>query len=314
MHGYLNTVLRRTGKTLLVEGVTDHSVMTRLKRSRAAKLGSEPDGHIDIVELVQDPSTSGLGKKEVIKTVLREIQQLPPFLQARVIAKLGVLMDREWDDIEVELQLLTPWSAPTQVKPYFVTLGHSVENYFFRLDGIESYLRQQFFLELEQPFFNNLKTRFNQIIAFAATYSLAMRREHWITRGSGLISLEHVEWVGGRYIARGDLSAALMARNLQVPEDFLENININIGTYLEQYHTPEPGRWLCHGHLGEEAIWACVANLVAEHLPTNRIAKDIERGHKDLRFNHALDFMTRETLEDCIPLEHAILWLTAEAA
>lgn len=313
MNGYLNTVLRRTGKTLLVEGVTDQSVMTRLIRTRAAQLGSEPGGHIDVAEIIQDRITGGFGKKDIIKEVLNVINGLPDDLQARLIAKLGVLMDREWDDLQIELQLINPWTAPIQTEPYFITVGHSVENYFFQLNGIEAYLRQQFFASLKQSFFNDLNVRFHQIIAFAATYSLVMRQEAFITRGTGLICLEYIVWQAGRYIANNDLIAALAARNLQVPEDFIQKINLNVDIYLGQNNTIEPGRWLCHGHIGEEAIWACIAHLVNEHLPLNRIAKDIERGHKEIRFNHAVDFLSRQNLEESAPLEHALLWLTADA-
>lgn len=312
MNGYLNTVLRRTGKTLLVEGVTDQSVMTRLIQTRAAKIGSEPGGHVDIAEMIQDGITVGIGKKDVIKAVLGEINKLPKNLRERVVTKLGVLLDREWDDIQLDLQLIKPWTAPIQVEPYFVTVGHSVENYFFRLNGIEAYLRQQFFASLRQPFYNDLHSRFHHIIAFAATYSLVMRQEEFITRGSGLIGLEHILWNEGRYIAGNELVTALAARNLQIPNGFLEKINSNIDIYLAQHQTTEPGRWLCHGHLGEEAIWACIANLVNEHLPLNRISKDIERGHKEIRFNHAVDFLSRQNLEESHPLENALLWLTAD--
>lgn len=77
LNGYLKAVLRRTDKTLLVEGVTDQSVMTRLKRERSAELGFEPIGSIDVSALVQDVKTQGIGKKEVIRLVIAEIDSLP---------------------------------------------------------------------------------------------------------------------------------------------------------------------------------------------------------------------------------------------
>jgi hypothetical protein len=75
--------------------------------------------------------------------------------------------------------------------------------------------------------------------------------------------------------------------------------------------TTEPGRWLCHGHLGEDAIWACIGNLASECGVGDETAREVERGYKEMRFNHAVDYLARETLSDSGPLDLAIDWLTA---
>lgn len=308
--GYLNAVLRRSGRTLLVEGITDQSVMTRLKREIGATVGQEPTGFIDVAELISDETVKGLGKKEVIRKVLAEIDGLPIKFSDSLKNKLGVLYDREWDGLNVELQLAETWVAPSQESPYFVTTGHSVENYFFKLDGIESYLRHHFYAALDQSFFNALRERFHSIMAFAVTYSLAVRRIGAITRSGGLISCRHVRWVDNRYLFEAGFFQELAARGVAIPDEYdalsNQNIDINIAMHVEV----EPGRWLCHGHLGEEAIWACIASMGGEFGLTAELQRNVERGYKDVRLNHAIDHLSRRPLAECAPLDEVIGWLT----
>lgn len=310
LNGYLNAVLRRTGKSLLVEGVTDQLVMTRLKRERSAQLGFEPLGTIDVAALIQDPKIEGLGKKDVVKLAASEIDLLPTHIAEKIKPKLGVLLDREWDGLNVDMQLIAPWLAPDQKPPYFVTLGHSVENYFFKIEWIENYLRQNFCLHLDQEFFNALRQRFPLIIALAATYSLAIRRVSATNRSSGLVGNQHVYWVGGRYIMLEALTIDLSARGAILPDDFLELVNSNIDIYLATHADDEPGRWLCHGHLGEEAIWACISNLAIEFGVGGEQGKIVERGYKENRMNHAIDHLSRIPLGESVPLGAAVDWLT----
>ncbi|ELX09959.1 hypothetical protein Jab_2c20430 [Janthinobacterium sp. HH01] len=309
LNGYLNAVLRRTGKTLLVEGVTDQSVMTRLKRDRSAQLGFEPVGSIDVSALIQDVKTQGVGKKEIIRLAISEIDSLPAHIAQKIKPKLGVLYDREWDGLSVEMQLVAPWAPPEQDAPYFVTTGHSVENYFFKIDVIEAYLRQHFYSHLDQNFFNTLRYRFNYIIALAATYSLGVRHVSAITRSSGLIGNQHVCWDGNRYIVREAMCAELISRGAVLPDDFLRLINSNIDVYLTTHITAEPGRWICHGHLGEEAIWACISNLTAEFGMNAELIRGVERGYKEVRLNHAIDHLSRAPGNESAPLDSAIDWL-----
>lgn len=311
LNGYLNAVLRRTGKTLLVEGVTDQSVMIRLKREKASCLGHEPGGYVDISDLIDDPLTRTLGKKNVIQVVLAEIEELPDGFPERLSAKLGVLFDREWDGLNIQMQLSEPWAAPEQESPYFVTHGHSVENYFFKIDIIESYLRQHFYAGLDQNFFNALRQRFDFIIALGVAYSLAVRQAGAITRSSGLICSQHVSWENGRYVVENSLVADLNARGAALPDGYLELINQNIDLHIATHPGAEPGRWLCHGHLGQEAMWACIANLAVEFGLGAEPVRHVERGHREAKLNHAIDHLSRQAAQERAPLNDAIEWLTA---
>jgi hypothetical protein len=309
--GYLRAVLLRTPRTILVEGVTDQTLLVRLKRVRSAEAGTELHGQVDVAGLLSDPRLEGLGMRETIRVVRQEVASSGPVKAAMIDRKFGTLIDREWDGVQVDMQLQLPWSAPVQGGSHFTTVGHSVENYFFRLEAISAYLRQIFSDHLDQNFFNDLDARFHTILGFAAIYSLAIRHIQAISRSGTVITRDHLVWENGRYLVTNDLEIALNARGLQLPVEFSGFINFNIDTYLAQHHGQEPARWLCHGHLGEDAIWACIANLARVHNVNNEISNVIERGFKDVRFKLAVDYLARESIELSGPLGSAVEWLTA---
>jgi len=307
--GYLNAVLRRSEKTMLVEGVTDKSVLMRLKNERCSTVGTDLPGVIDVAGLLTDDVLKGLGMKAVVKVVQDRLAQSPRMLAAAG-DKFGTLTDREWDGLTVDMELESPWFAPDQGSPNFVTIGHSVENYFFRLAPIDAFLRQFFSDHLSQNFFNDLAERFRAIIGFAVVYSLAIRHIGAIGRADRLISHEMIEWHKGSYLSTARLNIALSNRGVVAAQNPYLLINYGVWKYAERYTAPEPWHWLCHGHLGEQAIWACVASLASEQGISPDVATQIERGLIDVRFRHCVDYLCRDADQTNTPLDSAIDWLT----
>lgn len=306
--GYLNAVMRRTDKTILVEGVTDRSVLLRLKSHQSAVASKDLPGLIDIAELISDDEIAGFGKKEVIQTILSKLASLSR-ASAAVTNKFGTLTDREWDGLSLDLDFTSPWFEPTQQSPNFTTIGHSVENYFFRLELIETFLRQFFSDHLTQRFFNLLHQRFNAVIGFAVIYSLVLKSINAVRRADRLISRDMVEWHGDCYLANPSLNAGLHRRGVRANQNVFLRINSVVNEYFERYTSTEPGRWLCHGHLGDQAIWSCIAHLARETGVANDVAEQIERGLRDVRLRHCADYLCRNDERSHVPLDLAINWL-----
>lgn len=308
--GYLNAVLRRSARTLLVEGVSDQSVFLRLKRGLAAETGTEPTGDIDTPDLLTDPVLEGLGNKDKISAVLQAAQG-GGTLRLALEQKLGTLRDREWEGLNVSLQLTPPWIPPAQNSPHFTTRGHSVENYFFYHDGIEAFLTQFFSDHLRQDFFNALRDRYLSIVALAAIYSLAVRSASGLKRSDRLLERAHLIWQNDRYHVLAGLTAALAGRGVQVAADFHVTVNQNIDVFHAQNADVEPGRWLCHGHLGEQVIWAAVAKLAESHGVPQDVAESVERGFRDVKFRHAVDYFCRTRVKDSPPMQDALSWVSS---
>jgi hypothetical protein len=310
INGFLNTVLRRSGRTILVEGVTDQSLLTRLKLEIDIDSGRTPSGNVDPVCMISDDDLFGLGNKEKIARILGRISESPE-LQNALTEKLGSLIDREWDGLVVDLQIEGDWTEPAQISPHFTTVGHSVENYFFRSSAFESYLRAFHAENISARYTLDFHNNFNAAVGLANAYSLVLRKYGLITRGDGLISRQFIVWNGSRYGINSEITSAYAGRKVEFPAELVTMVNDNVELYFGRHPAVEPGRWLCHGHLGEQIIWACAAHLAEHHGMPREICEKIERGSKDVKFKFFSDYVTRESLDSSAPLRTAVEWLCA---
>lgn len=311
INGYLNAVLRRSEKTLLLEGITDKSLIKRLQLNHTSAISGTPKGNIDCVGIISDTSLATLGHKVRIVEICRAASALTPPNREKVMAKLGTLTDREWDGIDIAAGLPCNWNPPTQSASSFTTLGHSIENYFFNAAGVIAYLKQSFPDDVSIEFLKDLQDRFHQMVALATSYSLRLHDQQAITRASGAISYKFVAWGNDRYTVIDALDNVLHARGQTLPPDFYTLINADVDIYLNHYDSVEPGRWLCHGHLGEQAIWSCIGSLAKEHGFSDEIAIAIERGSQNIRQKHAADHLCTLANQERQPLDEAITWLTS---
>lgn len=310
INGYLNAVRRRTTKTVLVEGATDSSVLVRLKRSIGVTTGQEPSGNIDVTGLLTDEALKGLGKRDVLRTVLAAASTLAQ-KSPDVEKKFGTLQDREWDNLDLSAQIDSCWTSPFQNEPHFTTTGHSIENYFFKLEFVEAFLLYSHSDDLDQYFFNSLQNRFKRIIALATVYSIGLKNISAITKSGSLLNRQCIVWNGSDYQLTENLSILLSQRNVSVPSQFVSSLNAKISSSQTSSNLPDPARWLCHGHLGEDAIWACIGHLAFEHTGKDELAQAVERGNRDAKFKHAVDKLSNEVHEDVDPLRRVINWLTS---
>lgn len=309
INGYLNAVRRRSAKTVMVEGASDSSVLTRLKRALGATTGQEPSGNIDVAGLLTDESLKGLGKREIVRSVLAAAASLSE-KSPEIQRKFGTLQDREWDGLEAGLHINSSWAPPLQSEPHFTTTGHSIENYFFKINVVEAYLRFSYSDDLGQDFFNDLHARFKNIIVLAAVYSLALKNISSITKGGSLLNRSCISREGDVYHFTDALPPLLAQRSIVCPPKFVTTLNEQIEQGTRGLNLPDPARWICHGHLGEDAIWACIAHLAHEHTGKTELAQAVERGTREARFKHAVDQLSREESSSIEPLGHVVSWLT----
>jgi hypothetical protein len=308
INGFLNTVLRRSGRTILVEGITDQSLLARLKLELDIDSGKATTGSVDPVCMISDDDLQGLGNKEKIARILGRISESPE-LQNALSEKFGSLIDREWDGLIVDLQIEGEWTEPKQISPHFTTIGHSVENYFFRSIAFESYLRAFHAENLSARYTIDFHNNFNAAVGLANAYSLVLRKHGLIARGDGLISRRFISWNGSRYKIKAEIASAYAGRKVEFLAELVTMVNDNVELYFGRHAAVEPGRWLCHGHLGEQVIWACAAHLAEHHGMPNEICEKIERGSKDLKFKFFSDYVSKESPDRSAPLKTAVEWL-----
>jgi len=306
LNGYLNAILRRSGKTILVEGDSDRIVLSKLKHE-LVKPEFEPA--IDCIKLISnEPSLSTLGNKAKILKIIEAANELTK--AEDILNKLSALVDREWDYVNQDAFDRNELNSPPHQQSLFFTHGHSIENYSFHYEFIKDFMVLQYSEVLPQSFFQTLAIRFGAVVCFAYAYSHTLRNLNVISRSEGLLAYDDLNWVDESYQLNESFINKASLRTINIGLEELAEINSiasnkeNITLFGDLY------RLLSHGHLGSEAIWCCVANLIFSSISCPRTAKEVERGHRDSKLRFASDFISRKlTPPQRSPLDNLIGWL-----
>ena len=142
LNGFLNAALRRSSKTVLVEGPSDKHILHKIELERFPnKAGGSTIDHAGILD---DPLLAGLGNKSRVLTVQAHANTLATSVP-KSSSVLATLIDREWDGLSFTAFVPQPgWLAPAQESNCFTTLGHSIENYHFNSECAHEFLKYAF--------------------------------------------------------------------------------------------------------------------------------------------------------------------------
>lgn len=310
VNGYINAVLRRSEKTLLVEGVTDVCVLGRILAETPFEKGLAPK--IDTASIFADPAIADLGNKERI--VFLRNKMSPLTIQfPKLKALFATLTDREWDGLSFNgIKLEGGWSPPQQNENNFTTIGHSIENYCFGLDSVVDYLKHSFPMEMTSNFVRLLQSRFLAILAFGACYSLVAKDLGCIKRSVGLLKLGHIDFNQGCFLLNDSFELALGSRNFAKSKDFQVGCNTATREFWSHNSSDTPAAWLLHGHLGLEAIWTCVGYLAKQEGFSDETIEQIVSGRQAERERFMHSWITNHLPpERRTPLDEAVEWMLA---
>lgn len=309
-NGYVNAILRRSGKTLLVEGVTDKAAMHRLLAESPTRFVQQIN--IDQVGIIEDEESRNLGNKSKILHLRSKVE---PLLAShpKLGELLSTLVDREWDGLELTTQGLGgEWAPPEQAAPHFVTIGHSIENYYLALEPVVAFLKLCFSESLTGELINHLEVNYPKILALAVSFSVYAKENRYIKRCGDLISRSDITFNGDSYHLSQSLLDKLTHRQIISPEEFIEKINIAVNNVWLSSELTTTTKWLIHGHLGSDVVWACVAHSAAQFGVPVDVVEQIERGHQAERERFMFNWLSQsELVADRQPLDNAVQWLTA---
>lgn len=308
VNGFVNAVLQRSGKTLLVEGITDKGILHRLCQEAAISA----DYLIDHAGILSGDDCRGLGNREKVLKVKELVTALCTKFP-RLAESLVFLIDREWDGLEQgELRLRGEWRPPGQRPNDFVTLGHSIENYGFRSAHVVGYLKF-YFSELVKPgFIRLIEDSFPQVLVLASCISVALEESELLTRAGGILGHHHLDVMDSRIRVDAAFSDALSQRDvsLDVAERVVARANSLVDAYAEELTGKVEIMWLPHGHLGEDVVWAatgCLARLSGIDIQVcDRI---VTYGRQD-RFRFMADYLAKRPSAEAHPLPDVVTWLT----
>jgi len=297
--GYQIAVMARSGKTLLVEGKDDRLVVQRvlLEPVLGGPIGRKV--RVDSTELVRDDVVQGKGARDKVLYLADRLR----FLEGKVKG----LVDREWEFFCTETYIERP--EHDFGGNVFITRGHSIENYFFSPDICCDFLKEKHASTISPELLDQVEESFSRIVKFAFSYSVACRRLGLIDRLDNFISPRHLIW---DVDFSCDEQFALDLRRRGVSDQLavsLVSLIKEISVDIETLRVSELcGRWNAHGHLGGDAVWACIGRIAASHGASPAEADQICHGYRDDRLKASAHVFARNLNEEAVPFDSIIRW------
>jgi len=298
LKSYALAVRLRSKKTLLVEGVSDKKILSRIiKEEEINKGGSEKCVVDDVSMLGREIDFGGLGNKARVERTASVFVNFS--------SKFNWLVDREWDDIDL-MKIPNPIPCPVAKDWGHRTYGHSIENYWFGSDALIAYLKMLHAVDLPSEYFVVLPNRFLFMLRIAAAFSIAASKLRIITSCGGMVGADSVEWLNSEYVPSSKLGCVAAKRG--IVEDLTAAIMVELRRPDIRGLAIDSLRWLCHGHLGEEMLRICAANLAAEIGVNSLVVDKIARGFKSEKLAHDADWLVRTGVRNIDPFNKMIEW------
>jgi hypothetical protein len=290
--GYISSLMIREKVTLLVEGVGDKRVISRVltELHDRGRLNAAPIV-VDTADLLRGDDAP-MGNRALVERAheLAMIDGVP----------LHAVVDREFRKFSLNDPIadLSPIHKVVPPSLYW-TRGHSTENYFFDPACLSAFLKQQFPESLKNGFSLAIQETFHPLLRWACSVSLALFSEELLERSESLGQASH--W---KYDNSGEISldvdayvAAFASR--KVPPERISLLKTAIEKNFERLGPPVDGelfRWLSHGHAGWELLWCGVAAVLAPFCSTPAVVASIATGYREQKVRCAAEIATAQVI------------------
>lgn len=293
---YLLAVQLRSKKTLLVEGATDKKVLSHFILKKNFIQNKSPDYCIDDASLVEDKTLGPIGAKQKILNIAAKLND----------EKFRCLVDREWDGLDATSFQYTPTA---HLNNTYITKGHSIENYWFTCDSFIHFIIHTHPTLVSEDYLQNIRRNYAGILQFSAAYSLACRDFAILNRADDMISYENLDWNNSKFEAKPCIDERINSRGLSC------NLSDKIDNYLAFTSQLDEAtlQWICHGHLGEQAIRACLGYLALKAGYEHSTIKSITHGFKIEKLKLDADHVTTLPEEICSPFPAVLEWIRGTA-
>ncbi|WP_350025810.1 DUF4435 domain-containing protein [Pseudomonas fulva] len=289
---YLLAVKLRTKKTLLVEGATDKKIISHFILKKNFTQNTSSDYCIDDASLVDDKTIGPIGAKQKILNIASKLN----------VEKFRCLVDREWDGFETSSFKYKKIGHQSNT---YVTKGHSIENYWFTSDSFILFIIHTHPTLVSEHYLQAVSDNYVAILQFSAAYSLACRDYAILTRADEMISYENLDWENNQFKAKKCIDTKITERGLSCDLSGKVNEYLSFTTKLDEATL----QWMCHGHLGEQAIRACIGRLALQAGYEHSTIKSITHGFKTEKLKLDADHVTSLPEERCAPLPAVLEWI-----
>lgn len=307
LNGYVNAVLRRSCKTFLVEGPSDKTYLHRIEHEKFPEFAGS--SVIDHAGMLDGVGLSGLGNKAKIQALLSHVDALSLTLP-KLLDVLATLTDREWDDVVLNSYVPSPgWGFPIQRPQRFVTIGHSIENYIFDSECVCEFLKYLLPDVMTSGLLNEVRSRFDSILLLAAIASLKIRDIGCLGRSDGLVRMTDVQFRGDRVYLLPSFGVSCAGRQISCASSIVSEVNSAVDLVWDDLFRKDYTKWLSHGHLGDDFIWACVARTMLDKGVEQNTAREIGVGFKGEKSRFKAQWLSKVSEDKRPPLDDAVEWL-----
>ena len=306
INGYLNAIVQRSNKTILVEGPTDKRMLLRLA---VMKKPLSTPVYIDHAAMIDDGQLSGLGNKSRIQYIQSAAGALTPAASIQVTEKLATLLDREWDGIHFDNCCPSPWTAPVQDTGRYITVGHSIENYCFDMDLVLQYLQHSFPEHYNEPFAEVINARWLGLLMLVAITSQVAHAHNVISKCNGIFRFEHLNFSGERCYMDASFEQVCANRKMACPDTILREINEGIDAAWARLSVVPYLKWLPHGHIGNELLWIALGKIALSVGVNTAVAGEIAFGRRDEFGRFQASWLCGRPPEDRVPLDDSVDWI-----
>lgn len=292
LSAYLLAVKLRSSKTLLVEGISDKKVLSHylLKKNHSDSVTA--NYCIDDASLIDDKSFGPVGAKDKIVKIAENL----------TLGNFRCLVDREWEGLDISNM---EYSNTLTLSNTFITKGHSIENYWFTAQSFIDFIIHTHNSDVTEKYLAKIDNCYLSILQFAAAYSLACRDFSVIARANEMLSHENVLFDSNEFYASSCIDAKIASRGQPC------ELSTAVNSMLERTKIFEltQVQWICHGHLGEQAIRACIGKLAQLEGYSPHVINSIEYGFKLEKLKLDSDHITLLSEQASSPLSEVLEWV-----
>jgi len=312
-------------KHILVEGSDDKKIIARLWHDFADQTHQAEKLDEIVVDTAQElinfssPIGSNRVKVETICTMIAS---------KNYAARFVGFVDREWSHWSgagiTDLPDYSPIHGVDSLGRLIHSRGHSIENYLFEFETWSQPLALLSISPIANQALNQFKLVFHEALGQACAISLALAQLQLLQRAENTISDKCIILVNNIIEFDFDKWA------IELTQRHVDHVQIgSLKTYYLNYHqliqlsSPQIIRWLCHGHLGIDFLFAtfikCLKNFSGALSQTDNFTEITAVKKTQLPLILANQWISRALqdqteyprvifeLIDCVPTPHAPL-------
>ncbi len=292
---YRNMLKMSSGKFLLVEGKDDKGFFRSLLYELSKEVDQVTSFDSIIINSAEDliKADNCLDNRQKVELICSSIQQTP--LSNKHIG----FVDREFREFDISGVVEDKLNGHNVINGVVWSRGHSIENYCFDFFILHSPLREHSDIDRFDLALELFKKIFDLTLRLACAFSLAAEELGKLQRVSGHINWRMIEIDLSEVKLKPNILRFELVNKLSKGSITEEEYTLLIEIFYKWHKKIENVdlsciRWLCHGHIGMNFIWASYGQCVYE------VCKSLGFERPEAEVSKVLEAKERSRFRTCV--------------